>query len=42
MVLLNVTFSIILVAAFVIESNEAYVSVENPLVTSVDLCLSVT
>ena len=41
MVLLNVTFSIILVAAFVIESNEAYV-LENPLVTSVDLCLSVT
>ena len=41
MVLLNVTFSIILVAAFVVESIEVYGSVAKPLVTSVDICLLV-
>ena len=41
MVLSNVTFSIILVAAFVVESIEVYVSVANSLVISVDICLLV-
>ena len=41
MVLSNVTFSIIRVAAFVVESIEVYVSVANSLAISVDICLLV-